>query len=34
LGEHSSEILKEAGLDQKAIDDLLTQGIIKKAETT
>jgi crotonobetainyl-CoA:carnitine CoA-transferase CaiB-like acyl-CoA transferase len=34
LGEHSSEILKEAGLDQKAIDDLLTQGIIKKADTT
>jgi crotonobetainyl-CoA:carnitine CoA-transferase CaiB-like acyl-CoA transferase len=29
LGEHTVEILRESGIDQKAIDDLLRQGIVR-----
>jgi crotonobetainyl-CoA:carnitine CoA-transferase CaiB-like acyl-CoA transferase len=33
LGEHTDEILKEAGLDQQAIDRLLQQGVIESLRT-
>ena len=33
LGEHTADILKEAGFDQQAIDGLFDQGIVKKPKT-